>query len=125
MFNVYTNVFYFLHKLTCRLLSFNFYRGPMITSLLGANGNNYTVRAISGADNCIYQKNLSNCHTSTKIGRHVHYSLLFHNRTLATRIFKMAAIFQDGRQLIKRMRKPMRSSKVMVEQSGSLKIPQH
>ena len=45
---------------------------------------------ISGADNCIYQKNLSNCHTRTKIGRHMHYSLLFHNRTLATRIFKMA-----------------------------------
>jgi len=51
---------------------------------------------ISGADNCIYQKNLLNCHTSTKIGRHMHYSLLFHNRTLATRIFKMAVIFQDG-----------------------------
>jgi len=28
---------------------------------------------------------------------HMHYSLLFHNRTLATRTFKMAAIFQDGR----------------------------
>ena len=27
----------------------------------------------------------------------MHYSLIFHNRTLATRIFKMAAIFQDGR----------------------------
>ena len=52
---------------------------------------------ISGADNCIYQKNRSNCHTSTKIGRHMHYSLLFHNKTLATQIFKMAAIFQDGR----------------------------
>jgi len=51
----------------------------------------------SGADNCIYQKNLSNCHTSTKIGRHMHYSLLFHNSTLATQIFKMVAIFQDGR----------------------------
>ena len=57
--------------------------------------NDYTVitLTISGADNCLYQKNLSNCHTRAKFGMYMHYSLLFHNTTLAMRFSKMAAIF--------------------------------
>ncbi len=56
---------------------------------------------VSGADNCIYQKNtsISNCHTRAKFGMYMHYSLLFHN-TLAMQFSKMAAIFfflQNGR----------------------------
>ena len=47
---------------------------------------------ISGADNGIYQKHLSNYHTSTKFGMCMHYSLLFQNTTLAMQLFKMAAI---------------------------------
>jgi len=68
-----------------------------LSALIGPQVENVGKILNIGADNCIYQKNLSNCHTSIKIGRHMHYSLLFHNGTLAMQIFKMAAIFQDGR----------------------------
>ena len=47
----------------------------------------------------IFQQNTSLCEASTKIGTDVHYDLLLEKSPLATSIFKMAATFQDGRQL--------------------------
>ena len=57
----------------------------------------HEVCQISGADNCISQKNLSNYDTSTRFGTHTPQGWPCRKITRATQNFNMAANFQDGR----------------------------
>ena len=50
----------------------------------------------SGADNKV---NRSNDDTSMKLGRNIYFMSLYEKKVLATWNSKMAAIFQDGRQM--------------------------